>query len=97
MTDKPKVFTADPVQIANENRHHAVRKAIEYLRSGGPHIDPHLRALHLELALDALIKSVQKCARLDNRPLDVDRVHTRHLQSLALLYESGVVPDDEVA
>lgn len=95
MNEKLKVFTADPVVVANENRHHAVATAIAHLRSGEAHLDPHLRALHLELALDVLIKSVQKCALLDNRPLDVDRVHTRHLQLLALLY--GEAPDGEVA
>ena len=93
MTDKPKVFAADPVEEADKNRHHAVATAIAYLESGGPHIDPHLRALHFELALDVLIKSVQKCSRLDNRPLDVDRVHTRHLAVLAMLY--GETPADE--
>jgi hypothetical protein len=87
MTEKtPKVFANDPIVIATENRHHAVATAIAHLRSGGAHIDPHLRALHMELALGVLLASVRKCALLDNRPLDADRVHTRHLQILALLY-----------
>lgn len=92
MTDKPKVFANDPVVIANENRHHAVHTAIAHLRAGGANIDPNLRALHFEQALDVLIKSVQKCALLDNRPLDVDRVHSRHLKVLALLY--GEAPEE---
>lgn len=104
MNDKPKVFANDPIQIANENRHHAVHTAIDQFRSvprvvdpisGQSRIDPHLRALHFELALDALIKSVQKCSHLDNRPLDVDRVHARHLAVLALLH--GGERSDEVA
>lgn len=95
--DKPKVYFNDPVQMAEQNRHHAVHTAIAHLRDGGSHIDPHLRALHFELALDVLIKSVQKCSLLDNRPLDANRVHTRHLAVLALLYKAGVPEPEEVA
>lgn len=97
MSDQPKVFANDPIQIAEENRHHAVHTAIAHLRSGGAHIDPHLRALHFELALDVLIKSVQKCSHLDNRPLDAARVHSRHLAVLATLYQAGVAVPEEVA
>lgn len=89
MSSDVKVFAADPVEIATEKRRQAVREAVGLLRSGGAHIDPHLRALHFEMALDTLIKSVQKCARLDNRPLDAERVYTRHLQVMALLYEAS--------
>jgi len=92
MSDRPKVFANDPVVIATQTRHHAVATAITHLRSGGSNIDPHLRALHFELALDVLIKSVQKCSLLDNRPLDVDRVHARHLAVLSTLY--GRAPDE---
>lgn len=95
--DKPKIFTADPIQIANENRHYAVHTAMAHLTSGGPNIDPHLRALHFELALDVLIKSVQKCSRLDNRPLDVDRVYARHLAVLALMHGDPAPVAEEVA
>lgn len=91
MSEGQKVYFNDPVEMAEQNRHHAVHTAIELLRSGGAHIDPHLRALHFEMALDVLIKSVQKCSHLDNRPLDVDRVHTRHLAVLTLLY--GEMPE----
>lgn len=97
MNDQPKVFANDPVTIANENRHHAVHTAIAHLRSGNAHIDPALRALHFELALDILIKSVQKCARLDNRPLDANRVHSRHLAVLTLLYGEEPSQAGEVA
>lgn len=91
--DKPKVYANDPIEEAVKNQRTAVRTAITHLESGGPHIDPHLRALHIELALDVLVKSVRKCARLDNRPLDADRVHARHLAVLALLY-SDEAPDE---
>ena len=97
MSEQPKVFANDPIQIANENRHHAVHTAIAHLRSGGAHVDPNLRDLHFEMALDVLIKSVQKCARLDNRPLDVDRVHARHLAVLRLMYGDQAEVSEEVA
>lgn len=93
--DKPKVFANDPIQIATENQRSAVRTAIAHLESGGPHVDPYLRALHLEMALDVLVKSVRKCALLDNRPLDADRVHARHLAVLALMF--GDEAPEEVA
>jgi hypothetical protein len=86
MSDKKSLFASDPVETANENRRYAVRTAIELLQSGGAFVDPALRDLHFEMALDVLIKSVQKCSLLDNRPLDPDRVHTRHLATLAMLY-----------
>lgn len=86
MTDSKSLFAYDPVKMAEENRHYAVRTAIDLLRSGGAFIDPPLRALHFEMALDVLIKSVQKCSHLDNRPLDVDRVLARRLAVLKLLY-----------
>lgn len=95
VTDKPKLFSNDPIQIANENRHHAVHTAIAHLYSDGVKVDPTLRDLHFELALDVLIKSVQKCARLDTRPLDVSRVQSRHQAVLTLL--QGNPASDEVA
>lgn len=85
MSDSKNLFAYDPVEMAEENRHYAVRTAIDLLRSGGAFIDPHLRALHFELALDTLIKSVQKCSNLDNRPLDPCRVDARHRAVLAKL------------
>lgn len=95
VVDKQKIFVNDPIQIANENRHHAVHTAIGHLCSGGANIDPNLRDLHFEMALDVLIKSVQKCARLDTRPLDADRVRARHLAVLTLM--DGDRASDEVA
>lgn len=83
-----KVFASDPIEIAAEKRRQSVREAVGLLRAGGSHIDPHLRALHFEMALDVLIKSVQKCAHLDNRPLDAERVHSNHLACLTFLYEA---------
>lgn len=91
MTDSKSLFAYDPIKIANENRHYAVRTAIELLRSGGAFIDPHMRELHFEMALDVLLKSVQKCSILDNRPLDPSRVESRHQAVLALLPGRGEV------
>lgn len=82
MTDNT-VITADPQVIADQCRRHAVRTAVQHLVAGAPH-----------LALLVLIRSVKRCAHLDNRPLAADRVRDR---TQALLAQWGptdqAVPD----
>jgi hypothetical protein len=60
------VISADPQTIAEQCRRYAVRTAVKHLVEDAPH-----------LALLDLIRSIKRCAHLDNRPLDADRVRGR--------------------
>ncbi len=84
MNDESEVN--DPIVAARENRHDAVHTAIAQLRSGPAHNDPLVRALNCSLAVEVLSKSVERCVILDNRPLDPDRVLSRHNAALVKLH-----------
>lgn len=56
----------DALVMAEQRRHHAVRTAVMFIKEGCPNS-----------ALAELIDSVNRCARLDHRPLDVARVEDR--------------------
>jgi hypothetical protein len=60
------------VDMATQRRHHAVRTALMFIEQDCPH-----------LALAELIDSVNRCARLDHRPLDAARVELRANNLLA--------------
>lgn len=60
------VTVANSVDLSEQCRHHAVRTALAYIVDDCP-----------TLALAELIKSVRRCAHLDNRPLSAERVHRR--------------------
>lgn len=62
----------DSIVMAEQRRHHAVRTAIMFINQDCPHA-----------ALAELIDSVNRCARLDHRPLDVGRVEARANKLLA--------------
>lgn len=74
MTIVTKVYTADPVMMAEQCRHYAVRTAIQYLLDGEP-----------TAALELLTKSTIRCSHLDTRPLDAGRVGKRYTRSLCIL------------
>lgn len=76
MSTVTKVYTADPLIMAEQCRHAAVRAALAEIvggtrRHGEP--DAMLRAR----IVNDLTRSVKKCAHLDNRPLDPGRVNAR--------------------
>jgi len=60
------------IDMANQWRHHSVRTAIMFIKQDCPNA-----------ALAELIDSVQRCSRLDHRPLDPARVELRANNLLA--------------
>ena len=74
MTTVTKVYTADPLVMAEQLRHYNVRTAIQHLLDGEPNA-----------ALELLKTSTIRCANLDNRPLDPGRVGQRYTHSLCVL------------
>lgn len=60
------------IDMAEQRRHHAVRTAIMFINQDCPHA-----------ALAELLDSVHRCARLDHRPLDRQRVEARANHLLA--------------
>jgi len=68
MTAVTKVYSADPVTMSEQCRHHAIRTAVQKLVDGEP-----------TAAAEILRKSLTRCAHLDNRPLDPDRVAARYV------------------
>lgn len=95
MTDRPKVFVNDPIQIARDNQRHAVKTAIGLLRADTE--DPATHALHVDQAVATLYASARRCVKLDTRPLDVDRVQHRIDRLWALLTDDREPVIAEVA
>lgn len=60
------------IDMAEQRRHHAVRTAIMFIDQGCPNS-----------ALAELLDSVNRCARLDHRPLNQARVEARANNLLA--------------
>jgi hypothetical protein len=69
-----KVYSADPLVLAEQRRHHTIRTALAHIVAGEP-----------STALELLRKSVERCARLDHRPLDPARVMQRYEAMLRTL------------
>lgn len=61
-----EVVVSNSIRLAVECRRHAVRTAVQQMVDGTPH-----------LALATLLRSVRRCAHLDNRPLSAVRVVDR--------------------
>jgi hypothetical protein len=68
------VYSADPMVMAEERRRHTVRTALAYIMDGQP-----------STAVELLRKSVERCARLDHRPLDPARVMKHYEATLRRL------------
>jgi hypothetical protein len=67
MNSAGDLFASDPLMIAEQRRHHAVREALRLIVAG-----------HGLWAVDVLGASVHRCSRLDNRPLDPVAVSNRY-------------------
>jgi hypothetical protein len=67
MTTVTKVYSADPLVMAEQCRHAAVRTAVADLAAGTSY----------KVVLYNLTRSVLRCSHLDNRPLDAGRVFAR--------------------
>lgn len=81
------IDVTDSVTVATANRIEAVRTAVALLAdSGDIRTEDTIRAFYREQAYGIVMNSVMSSVRLDYRPLDPDRVHTRHLRALAALY-----------
>lgn len=61
-----EVVVSNSIRLAIDCRRQAVRTAVQQIVDGTPH-----------LALATLLRSVRRCAHLDNRPLSPERVSAR--------------------
>jgi hypothetical protein len=73
-----EVVVSNSIRLAVECRRQAVRTAVQQIVDDTPH-----------LALATLIRSVRRCAHLDNRPLSAERVFARAAQVEQMVGEAA--------